>query len=483
MAIITDTDTGAELRRSPYKTIWKLAWPQLVMMFFHFLIGFVDVWVAGKLGRDVQACMGMVSQAMFFFLVVALALANGTVAAISQSAGAGLCRRVQRYVGLSLEIGVVSGLVILVPVLMFRETFLSLLQVPPDLEPIMGYMLEVFLYLTPAYYLFVICNAIFRAQKKVLCPLYAMILVTTVNTIGDLGLGLGMFGLPALGYKGLAWATFGSILCGTVFNLVVLGRLGLLHRNSFAPWRWVKRAWPYLFKVSWPAGLSQIVWHSAYMVLYALTASLPENSVVAMAGMSAGIRVESLLFLPGMAFNFTASILIGHYLGAGEFEEAKRFGYRIMTFGVVLISCSTALLWTVVEPLASFLAPDPQVQAETVRYLAYNMAAMPFLLAAMILGGAFTGAGATIYQTFISGGASWLVRLPLAYILGHLVLRSSTGIWMAMFISMVVQSMIMLYVYQFKAWHRFSMRSGKRIRPAPEQECIFDTSTKNETST
>jgi Na+-driven multidrug efflux pump len=111
------------------------------------------------------------------------------------------------------------------------------------------------------------------------------------------------------------------------------------------------------------------------------------------------------------------------------------------------------------------------------------MAAMPFLLAAMILGGAFTGAGATIYQTIISGGASWLVRLPLAYLLGHILLRSSTGIWMAMLISMIVQSLIMLYFYQFKAWHRFSMRNGKRTRPAPEQECVFDTSNKRETST
>ena len=68
-----------------YKTIWRLAWPQVLMMFFHFLIGFVDVWVAGRLGRDVQACMGLITQALFFFLVVALAMANGSVAAISQS--------------------------------------------------------------------------------------------------------------------------------------------------------------------------------------------------------------------------------------------------------------------------------------------------------------------------------------------------------------------------------------------------------------
>ena len=131
-----------------------------------------------------------------------------------------------------------------------------------------------------------------------------------------------------------------------------------------------------------------------------------------------------------------------------------------------------------VEPLASFLAPDPQVQAETIRYLGYNMAAMPFLLAAMILGGAFTGAGATLYQTIISGGSSWLIRLPLAYLLGHVLLKSSTGIWMAMFISMAVQSMVMLYFYQFKEWHKFSMRNGKRNKTGSDKECAFQPSSK-----
>ena len=60
------SDFDRRMERAPYSTIWNLAWPQVVMMFFHFLIGFVDVWVAGRIGRETQACMGVMSQAMFF---------------------------------------------------------------------------------------------------------------------------------------------------------------------------------------------------------------------------------------------------------------------------------------------------------------------------------------------------------------------------------------------------------------------------------
>ncbi len=92
------------MSRAPYRTIWNLAWPQIIMMVFHFFIGMADVWVAGYINREVQASLGIISQSLFFLLVVAVAFANGAVAAISQSVGAGLHKRVQRYVGLCLII-------------------------------------------------------------------------------------------------------------------------------------------------------------------------------------------------------------------------------------------------------------------------------------------------------------------------------------------------------------------------------------------
>jgi putative MATE family efflux protein len=448
---------------SSYKTIWKLAWPQVLMMLFHFLIGFVDVWVAGRLGRDVQACMGIITQALFFFLVVAIALANGSVAAISQSFGAGLIKRVQRYIGLGLELGVILGMVFLVVGMLFRDPFLDLLRIPDEISHIAAYLLKVYLYVLPGYYLLIICNAFFRAQKKVMIPLFAMMIVTGVNTFGDFAFGLGMWGFPAFGYKGLAWSTFASVLCGMLFSLAVLYRQGLLRRKSFAPWCWVKTAFPYLFKVAWPAGLMQVVWHSAYMVLFAITAALPVGSVIALAGMSAGIRVESLLFLPGFAFNFTASILVGNYLGKGDIAGAKRMGYLVMLFGLGLVSTLTLILWVFIEPVAVFIAPDPEVSLEAINYLKYNMAAIPFLLVSMILGGSLTGAGATFYQMIVMGSSAWLVRIPLAWYLGHIYMQEATGIWLAMFISMVVQAMLMFYFYQFKDWTRFAQRKTRRI--------------------
>ena len=450
-------DLTADMSRAPYRTIWNLAWPQLLMMLFHFFIGMADVWVAGYIDREVQASLGIISQSLFFLLVVAMAVANGAVAAISQSLGAGLFLRVKRYVGLCILLAAILGGAFTLIGLPLKQLLLAALQVPTAMRPITEYFLEVYLFLLFPYYLLLITNAIFRARKQVMYPLYSMILVTVLNTVLDLGLGLGWFGMPNIGFKGLAWATFGSVAAGAMLNLSVLARQGLLKPDSFAPWRWMKRALPYLFKVAWPSGLMQIVWQSGYLFLYAITGSLPWNPVNALAGMAIGLRIEALLFLPAFAFNMTASILIGHYLGARQPEEAKKFGFHILRIGLISITLFSFVVWQIVEPWVSLLTRDPAVAAQAVSYLKWNILAIPFTLTSMILAGVFNGAGATMLNMIIMGAATWGVRLPLAYGLGHIFMQNAEGIWIAMFASQVVQSSVLFYYFTFKNWQRFAM--------------------------
>jgi MATE family multidrug resistance protein len=56
--------------------------------------------------------------------------------------------------------------------------------------------------------------------------------------------------------------------------------------------------------------------------------------------------------------------------------------------------------------------------------------------------------------------STWLVRLPLAYYLGHILWREASGVWVAMLVSQALQAGVMWYLFQFKDWGRFGMRSS-----------------------
>ncbi|MFW6415682.1 MAG: MATE family efflux transporter [Thermodesulfobacteriota bacterium] len=446
----------------PSIRIWRLAWPQTAMMFFHFLIGFVDVYVAGQLSDQVQASLGIITQSLFFFLIIAMAFSNGAVSSISQSLGSGRTKRAQYYVGLTLELVFAAGVLLSLLSFLGRSYFLDLMQVPPEIYDITAYYLKIYLLLLPLYYLFIVSNAVFRARQQVYIPLLSMMIATLMNTLGDFGLSFGLWGLPELGFKGLPWATVGSIGLALCYNIFMLYYNGWLHISSFPPFRWIKKGLPYLWGVAWPAGLMQVLWHSAYLVLFAITASLPNENITALAALTAGLRVESILFLPAVAFNMTASILVGNYLGQGDVQGAKSVGLKTWLFGVALIIIMAGALLSFVPSVAGILSTKPLVEQEIINYLYFNIAAIPFTGTAIILGGVFIGAGATRYNMVAIGGTSWLVRLPLAYILGHLVLQNATGVWAAMLISQVIQASLVFSLFKFKDWSKYSMFARKQ---------------------
>lgn len=448
------------------REIWTLTWPQLLMMLFQFLIGFTDVWVAGRIHADVQAALGLVMQCFFFFMVIGIAIANASVSAMSQSLGAGRPQRAKRYLGLVLNMSLVMCAVAVLLGYFLRDQLMWLLQVPEAILPLALQLWLFYLFTLPFQYGTSLFAAAFRAHKKVYMPLYSGIVVCVVNFFGDFGFGLGYFGLPNLGAKGLAMSTLVASAAGSLFLLVMLFRQGYLGRDSFAPFRWQLDASRYLIRVALPSGGNSFSWQLGYLFLIALTASLPLDSINALAGLTTGMRIESILFLPAIAFSMTGTILVGHCLGHGDKAEAKRVGLRVLLVGVGGMSLAAVLLWPWVNEIAAFMAPSPGVQPQAVAYIKINLFSTPFTVGSMILGGLLTGAGASIYPFIVYSFATWCVRLPLAWYLGHVAWQSSSGIFAAMLISQVVQSSIILMIFLRADWARFSMYHA---RPAPLQ--------------
>src|SRR4030066_1987031 len=63
---------------------WSVSWPMTLIMFFEFLIGLTDIFIAGRFGKEVQATYGFAVQLYFIFIILANALTVGTVSVVSR---------------------------------------------------------------------------------------------------------------------------------------------------------------------------------------------------------------------------------------------------------------------------------------------------------------------------------------------------------------------------------------------------------------
>jgi MATE family multidrug resistance protein len=431
------------------------------MMLAQFLVGFTDVVVAGAISSEVQAAFGLLMQCHFFLLIFGLALVNGGIAAMSQALGAGLFRRAERYTGLIAKIAGLVCLAVIIPGGLFRLELFTLLQTPAEILPLTLDLWTLTLALLPVSYLSIVAGGVFRARKNVRIPLLASLAVCILNVFGDLGFGLGFFGLPNMGGRGLLLASIVSVAGGGLFTLGALMRQGVVSRRSFAPARWEIRALPYILKVALPSLAAQALWQLGYLILFLITATLPSGEIAAVAGLTAGIRIEAIFCLPAWACGMTASILVGHCLGAGDRAGARRVGLRIAGGAILSMSLIALMLLPWVSEICAFVAPDPQVQAVAAAYLKFNIAATPFSVTGMVMSGVFIGAGATVYSLAAFAPGIWLVRLPLAWYIGHHLWRDASGIFLAMLISQAVQASLVLYIFLRRDWQRFASTSGR----------------------
>ena len=333
-----------DLSVSP-RAIWKLTWPQMLMMYLVFFMGFINIWVAGRISADVQAALGMVNQCGLFLMVVAMSMSSGATAAVSQSLGAKRMRRAQRYVGTTVLGSLLAGILVALLGWQLGGPILGILQVPERILPVTAGFWDITMLALPAQYVYAATGVMFRATRQVLPPLWVAATVCVFDLLGCLGLGLGWFGLPCMGYMGIAWANAGAQCLGAMANCLLLCRAGYLCRRALPTTRWLRAGLPYLLKVALPAGAAQIVWQSGYLMLFVLVASLPFDSINALAGLTAGLRIEALLFLPGMAFNMSVSVLVGNCLGMGEPAKAKRVALQMITIASLGMSVVAVLLW------------------------------------------------------------------------------------------------------------------------------------------
>ncbi len=442
-------------------TIWKLTWPQLMVMLCFFSVGICDVWTAGKLGNNIQAAFGTATQANMFLQVIGMGLGSGCMAAISQAVGAGRMVRTVRYVAMALLLSASSGIVLAVLAYGGRHAFFAFLQTPQDILPITLSYWNIVLCTLPLGYVFTTSSTLFRATRQVIPPVFVAVCMATGNVIGNLGFGLGYFGLPAFGYEGIAWTTFTCTGLGALANVLVLAHRHYFDYKHFPPLRWMRVAMRYILKVGLPAGASQFVWQTGYLALFSVTASLPFDKVHAISGLAAGMRLEAMLFLPGMAFSMTASVLVGNSLGAKNPEQAQRVARLICAVGAVCMSLVALILWPYIPDMARFLSDDVITQRITQEYLHINFFATPFTLMSMILGGVMTGAGATRYNLLVFGSAFWLVRLPVAWVLGHFIWQNASGIFVGMLVSQVVQAACMLMILEYAPWKNFAQYKQK----------------------
>ena len=429
--------------------VLRLALPAAAEQMLGMMVGIVDTFLVGHLGAASLASVGLANQWIFLSATFFGAVGTGSTALIARFVGAKEPDRANEVLRQSVLLGVLIGVVAFVLGLSLARPAVTLLGARGEVIGLSSTYLRIVsaaVIVAPLMYL---GNASLRGAGDTQTPLRIMLVVNLVNIGVAVTAINGLFGVPKMGVAGSALgAATAQVVGGVLVTAVLLrgrGQIRLRPDRLRPDWDVIRR----ITRVGLPTGVENLMFRIGNMAYVSVLASL---GVAAYAANQVAINGWSLSFMPGFGFAVAATTLVGQSLGAKEPKKAERCGYTAYWMGAALMAAIGLLFVFFPAQIMGFFTNDAEVISLGTMPLRVMGVAQPFLAAAMIFAGALRGAGDTRFPMVITAAAIWLIRLPLAYVLGVTLGWGLVGAWTAMSLDMVMRGMFNFWRFRGGRW-------------------------------
>ncbi len=326
------------IQDNPGSALFRFAIPMIIGNMFQQFYNMADSVIVGKfVGEDALAAVGASYSFTTVFIMIAIGGGIGASVLTSQYLGAGKYREMRTSVNTFLITFAAVSILLAGIGLLINPAILRVLDTPSNVFEDAVLYLQIYFLGLPFMFMYNILSADFNALGKSQIPLALLIFSSLLNILLDLVMVTSFH----MGVAGVAIATVIAQGISSVVSFVILlrvlkkyemeGRAGLFDRFMF--FKGTKIAIP------------SIVQQSIVSIGMLLTQSaVNQFGSSALAGYSAGTRLESLCIVPMIATGNAMSTFTAQNLGANKEQRVKE-GYRavyliIIGFGVLLIAIS-----------------------------------------------------------------------------------------------------------------------------------------------
>jgi len=322
----------------PARSLFFFALPMIIGNLFQQFYNMADSIIVGKLvGEDALAAVGASYSFTTVFIMIAIGGGIGASVLTSQYLGAGKLKEMKSSVYTFLITFAVFSVLLALLGFWMNPTVLRLLKTPENIMNDAILYLQIYFVGMPFLFMYNILSANFNALGKSQIPLYLLIFSSILNIVMDLW----MVGGLGLGVKGAAVATVIAQGIAAVISFLILMRLLGTYKLEGKADKFRSDMFVTGVKIAIPS----IIQQSIVSIGMLLTQSAVNRfGSSALAGYSAGTRLESLCIVPMIATGNAMSTFTAQNLGAGKPERVRQ-GYHaaygiIISFGAALIFIS-----------------------------------------------------------------------------------------------------------------------------------------------
>ncbi|HLC19289.1 MAG TPA: MATE family efflux transporter [Candidatus Nanoarchaeia archaeon] len=411
--------------------IRKLAIPASIGFFFHTMFNVVDTYYGGLVSTEALAALSL--SFPIFFIVIALSsgIGTGATALISNALGEKNKIEAREYAGQAISFGIIAGIIL---------TVIGLL-ISPSLFRLMGasgtYLTTALEYMNVIFYgaIFFIINQMLNSSLSAIGDTKSfrnfLVIGFFLNVILDPWFLWGGYGLPAIGFAGIAWATILIQFMGTVYLT-----LRCIHENIIGN-DWRQRLKPnlsYYKKIAsqgFPASLNMM---TIAIGIFVITYFVGWFGKQAVAAYGIGTRIEQIALLPMIGLNMATLAIAGQNNGAKMHERVVETWKTALRYGIMVVAFGFVVVFFAAPFLMRLFSNDTEVIEIGTTYLHIaSFISIAYVLMFITIA-ALQAMKKPLFAIFIGAYRQIIAPVIIFYLLALVLGLGLSGIWWGIFI-------------------------------------------------
>lgn len=319
----------------PGKALLMFVIPMILGNLFQQFYNITDSVIVGRfVGEKALAAVGASYAITNVFIAIAIGGGNGSAVVIAQFLGAGKVSKMKTAVFTTLINFLVISAGLGLFGVMLNDHILRWVNTPSDVFADAAIYLAIYFMGLPFLFMYNVQASIFNSLGDSKKPLYLLIFSSLLNIVLDLVFVVYFH----QGVRGVAIATLMAQGVSAVISFVLLMKK-LKGYETAEPYGFYDKSMVRsMIRIAVPSTLQQSIVHIGILLVQSVVNGFGS---AAMAGYSAGTRIESLSIVPMLAIGNAMSTFTAQNIGAGKLERVKE-GYKmcyVLIFSVGLFLC------------------------------------------------------------------------------------------------------------------------------------------------
>jgi putative MATE family efflux protein len=319
------------------RQLWQLTLPTIGGLFAITVFNITDTFFVSRLGTEALAAMGFTFPVVMCVGSFAMGISMGAGSVMARAVGRGDTHLMQRTATDGIVLSVIMVAVISAVGWFTIDPLFTLLGASPTELPLVRQYMRIWYAGVIAVIMPPVSDSCMRATGDMIRPLIVMVVCALINAILDPILIYGLLGCPRLGIAGAAYATVLSRVIAMVTTLSFLHFHSHLLDLSKPQWHEVLASWKRILHMGIPTATTYLSIPLCRGLLTRMAAAA--GGTTGVAAFAAGTRIESVLFIIGMAISLALMPIVGQSWGAQRYNRvnlARWYANRLaVRYGIV----------------------------------------------------------------------------------------------------------------------------------------------------